>query len=74
MPAFVGTIENIRGICMSNGAHATNATTVASTESLFSPYRFGKVELKNRVVMAPMTRSRCSGMVPIEDVAEYYKR
>ena len=59
---------------MSNDAHATSATTVASTESLFSPYRFGKVELKNRVVMAPMTRSRCPGMVPTEEVANYYKR
>lgn len=40
---------------------------------LFSPYRLGGVELKNRIVMAPMTRSRAAeGNAPSELVAQYY--
>ena len=43
-----------------------------SEAQLFSPYRLGRIELKNRVVMAPMTRSRSPGNVPGEIVATYY--
>jgi len=39
---------------------------------LFSPYHLGKIELKNRVVMAPMTRSRAIGNVPNDIMATYY--
>ncbi|MBX7058580.1 MAG: alkene reductase [Leptospirales bacterium] len=39
---------------------------------LFGPYRLGPIELKNRVVMAPMTRSRSAGNIPGEIVARYY--
>ncbi len=39
---------------------------------LFSPYKLGRIELKNRVVMAPMTRSRAIGNVPGELSATYY--
>ncbi len=39
---------------------------------LFSPYRLGSIELKNHVVMAPMTRSRSIGNVPGPIVATYY--
>jgi len=39
---------------------------------LYSTYRLGPVELKNRVVMAPMTRSRSIGNVPGDLVATYY--
>ena len=42
------------------------------SDLLFSPYKLGRVELKNRVVMAPMTRSRSIGNVPGELVATYY--
>ena len=41
---------------------------------LFSPWKLGKVEMKNRVVMAPMTRSRCPGNSPGEIVATYYSQ
>ncbi len=41
---------------------------------LFSPYKLGRVELKNRVVMAPMTRSRSIGNVPGDIVAKYYEQ
>lgn len=41
---------------------------------LFSPYKIGNIELKNRFLMAPMTRSRASqpGDVPNILMAEYY--
>ena len=39
---------------------------------LFSPYTLGNITLANRIVMAPMTRSRSIGNVPNELVTEYY--
>lgn len=39
---------------------------------LFSPFRLGRLELPNRVVMAPMTRSRALGGVPNELMRDYY--
>ncbi len=41
---------------------------------LFTPVTIGSVEVKNRIVMAPMTRCRAIGNVPNELVAEYYKQ
>ncbi|MFP6615191.1 MAG: NADH:flavin oxidoreductase [Candidatus Hydrogenedentota bacterium] len=48
--------------------------TKANVESLFTPYKFGKVELPNRIAMAPMTRSQSPGNVPSDEVAAYYRR
>src|ERR1700752_4883804 len=47
---------------------------IKSTESLFSPYVLGDLKLKNRIVMAPLTRTRAEnrGKVPNELMAEYY--
>lgn len=42
------------------------------TDRLFSPYKLGAMELKNRTVMSPMTRSRAIGNVPNELMAKYY--
>jgi N-ethylmaleimide reductase len=39
---------------------------------LFAPTNLGKIELKNRVTMAPMTRCRALGNIPNELIAEYY--
>jgi N-ethylmaleimide reductase len=39
---------------------------------LFSEIPFGRIRLKNRVVMAPMTRSRAIGNVPNETMALHY--
>ncbi|RKH48282.1 alkene reductase [Corallococcus sicarius] len=39
---------------------------------LFSSYRLGKLALPNRVVMAPMTRSRALGGVPNDLMRAYY--
>lgn len=40
--------------------------------TLFSPLKLGRIELKNRIVMAPMTRSRAIGNVPNASMATYY--
>lgn len=39
---------------------------------LFESLELGKMALKNRVVMAPMTRSRATGNIPNDLMAEYY--
>ncbi len=39
---------------------------------LFSPYRLGATALKNRAVMAPMTRNRAIGNLANDLMAEYY--
>lgn len=42
---------------------------------LFSPLTLGEIELANRIVMAPMTRSRAgAGDVPTELMVEYYRQ
>ena len=45
----------------------------ADPEALFQPYRLGDLELRNRLVMSPMTRSRAlDGNVPNSLAATYY--
>jgi len=39
---------------------------------LFEPYSLGNLRLQNRIVMAPMTRSRALGNVPNDLMAQYY--
>lgn len=41
---------------------------------LYEPFRFGRTTLRNRIVMAPMTRNSSPGGVPTEPVAAYYAR
>ncbi len=41
---------------------------------LLSEYHLGSIKLKNRVVMAPMTRSRAINNIPNELMAEYYRQ
>ena len=43
--------------------------------TLFSPLQLGDLNLRNRIVMAPMTRSRAGrDGVPSEDMVEYYRQ
>lgn len=42
------------------------------SNKLFSPFTLGPTPLKNRVVMAPMTRSRAEAGVPTDLMATYY--
>ena len=58
---------------MTSESTSAEKTTV-SVEPLFRPFPLGRAKLKNRVVMAPMTRSRSPGKIPGEDVAAYYRR
>src|SRR5689334_3259829 len=39
---------------------------------LFTPFRLGRLDLPNRIVMSPMTRSRALGNTPNEQMARYY--
>lgn len=41
---------------------------------LFAPVTLGEIELKNRIVMSPMTRSRAIGNIPNKLMAEFYKQ
>ncbi|MGB0784022.1 MAG: alkene reductase [Marinomonas sp.] len=48
---------------------------MSSTEkTLFSPVKVGDVELPNRFVMAPLTRTRAPGHLPNALMAEYYSQ
>ena len=46
----------------------------ADPSSLFAPFALKSLTLKNRFVMAPMTRSFAKDGVPGADIAEYYRR
>ena len=46
-------------------AHDTASRPSLGTEELFSPYQLGDLDLDNRMVLSPMTRSRAlEGNVP----------
>jgi 2,4-dienoyl-CoA reductase-like NADH-dependent reductase (Old Yellow Enzyme family) len=44
------------------------------TNPLFKPYSLGSLDLPNRIVMAPMTRSFSPNGIPGQNVADYYAR
>ncbi|KTT73772.1 NADH:flavin oxidoreductase [Sphingomonas endophytica] len=46
----------------------------ASVDTLFRPFSLGSLELPNRIVMAPMTRTMAPDGVPGEANAAYYRR
>lgn len=45
-----------------------------SYQDLFSPFEYKKLKLRNRFVMAPMTRMKSPDGVPDQQVADYYGR
>jgi 2,4-dienoyl-CoA reductase-like NADH-dependent reductase (Old Yellow Enzyme family) len=45
-----------------------------NNESLFKPFHLKSLNIKNRIVMAPMTRSFSPGGIPTPEVAAYYRR
>ena len=45
-----------------------------NTDSLFRPFSLKSLNIKNRIVMAPMTRSFSPNGVPTTDVAAYYRK
>lgn len=52
-----------------------DTTSSATYPHLYSTFRLGSLELANRIVMAPMTRSMADDdLVPTADMAAYYAR
>jgi N-ethylmaleimide reductase len=45
-----------------------------NTNKLFTSEKVGSIDLKNRIVMSPMTRCRAIENIPNELMAEYYKQ
>ena len=41
---------------------------------IYSTHKIGNIELKNRIVMAPMTRSRALNNIPNDHMVEYYEK
>ena len=51
-----------------------DATLAGDVSTLFRPFKLGALELKNRIVMAPMTRVMAPGGIPGQANAAYYRR
>ncbi len=47
---------------------------MSSTAALFRPFESPNLQLKNRVVMAPMTRNMCPDHIPGDHVVDYYRK
>ena len=47
---------------------------MTNTDALFTPFKLKGLSLPNRIVMAPMTRSKSPEQIPGADVAVYYRR
>ncbi|WP_445678937.1 NADH:flavin oxidoreductase [Radicibacter daui] len=59
---------------MTDTLMAPRETTSADTSALFQPFSLKSLTLKNRIVMAPMTRSFSPEGVPGQNVVDYYRR
>ena len=54
-------------------SHSTGASPTAKVaRSLFDPIEVGNLKLKNRIVLAPLTRNRSPNAIPGPHAAEYY--
>ena len=61
--------------CLNNNLNHNNLIVYKMKEyKLYTPGKIGSLELKNRIVMAPMTRCRAIGNIPNQLMAEYYKQ
>jgi len=49
-------------------------TSINHAAALFRPLDIGTLQLRNRLVMAPMTRTRSPNGVPTDEVVAYYER
>jgi len=45
-----------------------------NTDNLFQPFKLKSLDIKNRIVMAPMTRSFSPNGIPTDEVAAYYEK
>ena len=48
--------------------------TANTWDTLFRPFSIGRTSLRNRIVMAPMTRRQCKNGIPDDRVTDYYQR
>ncbi|WP_110033271.1 NADH:flavin oxidoreductase [Hoeflea marina] len=48
--------------------------TSPNADSLFRPFQLKSLTLRNRIVMAPMTRTFAPGGIPGQNIADYYRR
>jgi N-ethylmaleimide reductase len=63
------------GSRMTGGADATRSLLWPPVNRLFVPAEFGSIRLRNRIVMAPLTRMRANELgVPHPLAAEYYRQ
>ena len=62
-----------RGVLASAASLFELEVTMSDTDVLFQPFRLKGLSLPNRIVMAPMTRSKSPGQIPNETVAAYYR-
>ncbi len=46
---------------------------MSAPDVLFQPFKLKGLSLPNRIVMAPMTRSKSPHQIPNETVAAYYR-
>ena len=51
----------------------TPTTHITDVEPLFRPFTLGRVQLRNRLVMAPMQKHRPPECVPGDELVEYYR-
>ena len=78
--SMVGLITSAARLSVAMGRRRVAGTDVAGLRSplmptLFNPIRIGDLALANRVVMAPLTRSRAAcGQVPSLLAVEYYRQ
>ncbi len=47
---------------------------MTDSQILFRPFQLSSLNLRNRIVMAPMTRAASPNHIPNDDVVEYYRR
>jgi 2,4-dienoyl-CoA reductase-like NADH-dependent reductase (Old Yellow Enzyme family) len=68
--------EKCQWRCMTNDRAISSAprSAIEGKAKLFSPFRIEDVELRNRIVMAPMTRGFSPGGVHGPEAAAYYRR
>lgn len=61
-------------LCNKSKINLIKTLSKMNTDSLFSPFIYKNLHLKNRIVMAPMTRAQSAAGIPTPEMAGYYSR
>lgn len=67
-------LEGRMELASASNRNESMSHSMPNLDVLFRPYQLSALNLPNRVVMAPMTRSVSPGGVPTAEVASYYRR